>query len=82
MQNNRYIKAIETRTVDDASRRVLHHALSYASSTSDRSTPEEDQLLVEYASGKSAELYPDNSGVLLQPDTEIRLSYHLHPVGV
>ncbi|MDA0896394.1 MAG: cytochrome c [Proteobacteria bacterium] len=82
MQNNRYIKAIETRTVDDASRRVLHHALSYASSTSDRSTPEEDQFLVEYASGKSAELYPDNSGVLLQPDTEIRLSYHLHPVGV
>ena len=27
--------------------------------------PEEDQFLVEYASGKSAEIYPDNSGVLL-----------------
>ncbi len=76
----RYIKAIQTRTVDDASRRVVHHALSYAST--DRDAPEEDQFLVEYASGKSAEIFPDNSGVLLPPDSEVRLSYHMHPVGV
>ena len=80
LKEGRYIKAIQTRTVDDASRRVVHHALSYASS--DRTAPEEDQFLVEYASGKSAEIYPDNSGVLLPPDSEVRLSYHLHPVGV
>jgi hypothetical protein len=82
MKNGRYIKAIETRAVDDASRRVVHHALSYASNTGDISDQEEDQFLVEYASGKSAEIYPDNSGVLIQPDTQIRLSYHMHPVGV
>lgn len=80
LENGRYIKAIQTRTVDDASRRVVHHALSYASN--DRSSPENDQFLVEYASGKSAEIYPENSGVLLQPDSEVRLSYHLHPIGV
>ena len=78
----RYIKAIQTRAADDASRRVVHHALSYASSDNDRTNPEEDQFLVEYASGKSAEIYPDNSGVLLPPDSEVRLSYHMHPVGV
>jgi len=81
LSEGRYIKAIQTRTVDDASRRVVHHALSYASS-GDRSDPGEDQFLVEYASGKSAEIYPDNSGVLLPPDSEVRLSYHMHPVGV
>lgn len=82
MTDGRYIKAIQTRTVDDASRRVVHHALSYASSDNDRTNPGEDQFLVEYASGKSAEIYPENSGVLLPPDSEIRLSYHMHPVGV
>lgn len=82
LKDGRYIKAIQTRTVDDASRRVVHHALSYASSNGDRANPNEDQFLVEYASGKSAEFYPDNSGVLLAPDSEIRLAYHLHPVGV
>lgn len=80
LSEGRYIKAIQTRTVDDASRRVVHHALSYAST--DRTAPEEDQFLVEYASGKSAEIYPENSGVLLAPDSEVRLSYHMHPVGV
>lgn len=80
IQNGRYIKAIQTRTVDDASRRVVHHALSYASKN--RAEPQNDQFLVEYASGKSAEIYPDNSGVLLEPDTEVRLSVHMHPVGV
>ena len=82
MSEGRFIKAIQTRAVDDASRRVVHHALSYASSDNDRTNPGEDQFLVEYASGKSAEIYPDNSGVLLPPDSEIRLSYHMHPVGV
>lgn len=82
LQDGRYIKAIQTRTVDDASRRVVHHALSYASSGVTRDDPENDQFLVEYASGKSAEFYPDNSGVLLEPDAEVRLSYHMHPVGV
>ncbi len=82
MSDGRYIKAIQTRTVDDASRRVVHHALSYASTDGDRNNPENDQFLVEYASGKSAEFFPENTGVLLPPDSEVRLSYHLHPVGV
>ncbi len=39
------------------------------------------QFLVEYASGKSAELYPENSGVLLEAGRKMRLDYHLHSVG-
>jgi cytochrome c553 len=82
MVGNRYIKAIQTRTPDDASRRVVHHALSYAEDGTGNANTEDSMFLVEYASGKSAEFYPDDSGVLLEKDAKVRLSYHLHPVGV
>ena len=80
LSEDRYIKAIQTRTPDDASRRVVHHGLSYAEGGN--GNDEESQFLVEYASGKDAEIYPDDSGVLLEADSKIRLSYHFHPVGV
>jgi hypothetical protein len=82
MVGDRYIKAIQTRAPDDASRRVVHHALSYAEGGSGNTNDEESMFLVEYASGKSAEIYPDDAGVLLEADSKIRLSYHLHPNGV
>jgi hypothetical protein len=61
----------------------VHHALSYA-------VVEEDDegnpmgtgtFLVEYASGKQAEVYPEGSGLKLPADSAARLSYHLHSVG-
>jgi hypothetical protein len=79
MDKPRYIKAIQIRAVDDASRRVVHHAMSYTSQGS--ANPDNDQFLIDYASGKSAEIYPDNSGVLLDPDNLVRLSYHTHSIG-
>jgi hypothetical protein len=39
------------------------------------------QFLVEYASGKNAEVYPENSGVFLKAGDKARVSYHLHSVG-
>jgi len=38
-------------------------------------------FLVEYASGKQAEVYPAGSGLKLPADSEARLSYHLHSIG-
>ena len=38
-------------------------------------------FLVEYASGKQAEIYPPGSGLLLPAGSEARLSYHLHSIG-
>jgi hypothetical protein len=38
-------------------------------------------FLVEYASGKQAEIYPPDSGLLLPGNSQARLSYHLHSVG-
>ena len=84
----RYIKAIQTRTVDGPSRRVVHHALSFAvdpneevmRESGDRGA-EAAHFLVEYASGKSAEIFPEDSGVLIEPGRRLRMDYHLHSVG-
>lgn len=88
LTEDRYIKAIETRTVGASSRRVVHHALSYAVDADDNSQNDGDdsvsdggQFLVEYASGKNAEIYPPDSGVLLQAGKKAKVDYHLHSVG-
>jgi hypothetical protein len=79
MTKPRWIKAIQVRAADDLSRRTVHHALTYMAK--DTSNPDSDQVLAEYSSGKNAEIYPDNSGVLLDPDALVRLSYHTHSIG-
>jgi hypothetical protein len=89
IKTDRYIKAIQTRTPTAASRKVVHHALSYAVddpasievSGDDSQGVDGGQFLVEFASGKNAEVYPDDAGVLLQAGKKAMVSYHLHSVG-
>ena len=89
ISKDRYIKAIQTRAGDAASRKVVHHALSYAVddpesievSGDDSQGVDGGQFLVEFASGKNAEVYPDDAGVLLQAGKKAMVSYHLHSVG-
>jgi hypothetical protein len=88
LKEDRYIRAIQTRPVGPGSRRVVHHALSYAvdpsedtQSNGDDSASDGGQFLVEYASGKGAEIYPEDSGVLLQAGKRLKVDYHLHSVG-
>ena len=88
LDEDRYIKAIQTRPGDEPSRRVVHHALSYAVHPEEqemREAGDEDipaaQFLVEYASGKNGEVYPEDSGLLLEAGRKMRLDYHLHSVG-
>ena len=85
---DRYIKAVQTRTTTAAARKVVHHALSFAVddpnqevSGDDSQGPDGGQFLVEYASGKNAEIYPDETGVLLQAGKKAMVQYHLHSVG-
>ena len=84
IDGDRYIKAIQTRSATAESHKVVHHALSYTVSPDaiegDMST-EGGQFLVEYASGKNAEVYPDGSGVLLKAGDKARVSYHTHSSG-
>src|SRR5262249_11089760 len=88
LKEDRYIKAIQSRPVGELARQVDHTALSFPidhglvdSSWSPDDATGGQQFLVEYASGKSAEFYPDDTGVLLKAGQNARLSYHLHSVG-
>ena len=88
LDEDRYIRAIQTRPADDPSRRVVHHALSFAVHPDEeqmRIAGDDDipaaQFLVEYASGKNGEVYPEDSGLLLEAGRKMRLDYHIHSVG-
>ena len=88
LDEDRYIKAIQTRPADEPSRRVVHHALSFAVDPDEEAMMEGGdtdiptaQFLVEYASGKNGEIYPEDSGLLLQAGRKMRLDYHLHSIG-
>jgi hypothetical protein len=89
LEEDRYIKAVETRVVGEGSRKVVHHALTFTvppdqaetQSDGDDSASGGGNFLVEYASGKNAELYPDDSGLLVQAGHKLKLDYHLHSVG-
>jgi hypothetical protein len=88
LTEDRYVKAIETRPVDGPSRRVVHHAITTmltdggddpaAADSPDGGT---SQFIVEYASGKAPEIYPEGSGVLLNAGSKLSLGNHLHSVG-
>jgi hypothetical protein len=84
IDEDRYIKAIQTRSATPASHKVVHHALSYSVDPAPGdASPMEDggQFLVEYAQGKNAEVYPEGSGVLLRKGQRARVSYHMHSTG-
>ena len=86
---DRYVKAIETRPVGGNSRRVVHHAVTFMLDETPENAPgvmpnadlASAQLIVEYASGKAPEIYPDNSGVLLKAGSALLMNSHLHSVG-
>lgn len=84
---DRYIKAIQSRVVDAGSRKVVHHALSYAVEPDDDNDGGDDAgggsglFLVEYASGKNATIYPEDTGMLLKAGQNARVSYHFHSIG-
>jgi hypothetical protein len=84
---DRYIQAIQSRVVDAGSRKVVHHALSYAVSPDEAADGGDDsgggsgQFLVEYASGKNATIYQPDAGLLLPAGQNARVSYHFHSIG-
>jgi len=90
LKQDRYIKAVQTRAVGEPSRKVVHHALTFSvpgDTTETQSNGDDSvsdgggQFLVEYASGKNAEIYPEEAGLLLQAGSKLKLDYHFHSTG-
>jgi hypothetical protein len=72
-----YIQAVETKP--DMGFKVVHHA-----TTNLVEDPEDDPVglfLNEYAVGKNADIFPENSGRLIKPGSKIHFNLHLHPDG-
>jgi hypothetical protein len=76
-QEDVYIQAVETKP--DMGFKVLHHA-----TTNLIEDPEDDPVglfLNEYAVGKNADIFPENSGRLIRAGSKIHFNLHLHPNG-
>lgn len=72
-----YIQSVETKP--DMGFKVVHHA-----TTNLIEDPEDDPIglfLNEYAVGKNADIFPENSGRLIRAGSKIHFNLHLHPDG-
>ena len=95
LTEERWVKAIEIRPSWPDGRRIVHHTLAYliqeedpdemtaetaALSTSSRAMGGPG-LFMEWAVGKTGEIFPDGAGKLMLPGSRIRWEVHMHPIG-
>lgn len=86
----RWVRAIEVKPVRVADRRIVHHVLAYllqdeVGVTGLASTAHDHQstggLFMEWAVGKTAQIFPDDAGKLMLPGSRIRWEVHMHANG-
>lgn len=75
----RWVRAVEIRPSTPAGRRIVHHAL--AGLIQDEQGGDPPGLLMEWAVGKSYDVYRPGTGKLLLPGAQIHWELHLHAVG-
>ena len=89
----RWVRAVEMRPSTPAGRKITHHALAHLMQTEtdaaakdgsdDGAGPGATQggVLMEWAVGKTGDIYRPNTGKLLQPGAKIWWDIHYHAVG-
>ncbi|MCA0376800.1 MAG: hypothetical protein LCH84_14200 [Gemmatimonadetes bacterium] len=86
----RWVRAIEIKPVRGSDRRVVHHVLAYLLQpeqgvTGLASTAHDHQmnagLFMEWAVGKTGQLFPEDAGKLMLPGSRIRWEVHYHAIG-
>ncbi len=89
LTEEKWVKAIEIRPVDDDSRRVVHHALAFLVQNdterkglpTDVTIPFGPSLFMEWAVGKAGQIFRPDSGKLMLPGSQIMWEVHLHAMG-
>lgn len=89
LEERKWVKAIEVRPVNDASRQVVHHTLAFLQQDEEEiiGLPEGVQppggagLFMEWAVGKAGQVFRPDSGKLMLPDSQIEWEVHLHAMG-
>ncbi len=85
----KWVKAIEIRPKNAASRRVVHHSLAFLmqQETERVGIPEDvdiplgPSLFMEWAVGKAGQIFRPDTGKLMLPDSQIMWEVHLHAMG-
>ena len=77
LTEDRYIKAIQTKA---GNLEVVHHMITSAVEDPDE-PPENSEYLSEYAVGKNADVYPEDTGKLLKAGAQIKFAFHYHSIG-
>ena len=84
----RWLRAVEMRPGKLAGRKITHHAVAYLAQDDQGSIDPGGianlrgrGMLMEWAIGKSFDLYHPNTGKLLVPGAQISWDIHLHAVG-
>jgi hypothetical protein len=85
----RWVRAVEMRPGSLPGRRITHHAVAYlvqddpegASPNTGDSDLNRRGLLMEWAIGKSYDMYRPNTGKLLLPGSQISWDIHIHAAG-
>ncbi len=89
LTEERWVRAIEIRPKNDASRRVVHHSLAFLLQQEDgkRGLPEDvdvpfgPSLFMEWAVGKAGQIFRPDTGKLMMPGSQIMWEMHLHANG-
>jgi|JI10StandDraft_1071094.scaffolds.fasta_scaffold14135_2 mono/diheme cytochrome c family protein len=86
----RWVRAIEVKPVRAADRKIVHHVLAYLIQpeqgvTGLASTAHDHQsnagLFMEWAVGKTGQIFPEDAGKLMLPGSQIRWEVHMHAIG-
>lgn len=86
----RWVRAIEVKPVRANDRKVVHHVLAYLLQpeqgvTGLASTAHDHQsnagLFMEWAVGKTGQMFPEDAGKLMLPGSQIRWEVHYHAIG-
>ena len=89
LTEEKWVKAIEIRPKNDASRRVVHHSLAFLLQQEDgkRGLPDDvdvpfgPSLFMEWAVGKAGQIFRPDTGKLMMPGSQIMWEMHLHANG-
>ena len=86
----RWVRAIEVKPVRANDRKIVHHVLAYLLQdepevTGLASTAHEHQanagLFMEWAVGKTGQIFAEDAGKLMLPGSRIRWEVHMHAIG-
>jgi hypothetical protein len=86
----RWVRAIEVKPVRASDRKIVHHVLAYLLQdepevTGLASTAHDHQnnagLFMEWAVGKTGQIFAEDAGKLMLPGSRIRWEIHMHAIG-